>query len=282
MEGLEKRILCQDDEDYDAMVKALCVCARRKNVIIIIYTVVSNHCHAAVLARNHSEAYGYGQEAKRMYAMWFRRKYGAANVMSGVDVKAISLDSDWYVRNALAYIPRNALDNGCNVNDYKWSGFSAMFRNAAALDGIPVKSLQKRQKRQLMHTGDDLKDVNWLLDVNGFLIPSSFCDYTYLEQAFNKDLTFFLKTIGSQNSAEMRRKLVSGPRTMMVDTEFLKVVNEISLRWFQVPVSDLSLDRKTRIMPYIYHTMKTTIPQLARAFSLDRQEVARILGKKMP
>ena len=50
MKGLESLILYRDDDDYDAMVKILCLCARRKNVIVIIYTVVSNHCHVAVLA----------------------------------------------------------------------------------------------------------------------------------------------------------------------------------------------------------------------------------------
>ena len=69
MEGLEKTILCRDDQDYDAMVKILCVCARRKNVLIIVYAVVSNHSHVAVLAARHSEAFAFGQEAKRIYSM---------------------------------------------------------------------------------------------------------------------------------------------------------------------------------------------------------------------
>ena len=43
MEGLETAILCRDDMDYDAMVKILCIAARRKNVIVVIYAVVSNH-----------------------------------------------------------------------------------------------------------------------------------------------------------------------------------------------------------------------------------------------
>ncbi|MBQ1623274.1 MAG: hypothetical protein II097_01790, partial [Bacteroidales bacterium] len=59
MEGLEKTILCRDEQDYDAMVKILCVCARRRNVLIIVYAVVSNHSHVAVLATGHSEAFAF-------------------------------------------------------------------------------------------------------------------------------------------------------------------------------------------------------------------------------
>ena len=173
MKGLESLILYRDDDDYDAMVKILCLCARRKNVIVIIYTVVSNHCHVAVLAGSQAEADDYGQEAKRMYSMWFRNKYGQSRALVGVDIKAIALDSDWYVRNALAYIPRNALDNGCNVNEYKWSGFNAMFRDKNYPGAIPVKSLTKRQRREIMHTGDNLDHVPWL-DILHF-IPYNIC-----------------------------------------------------------------------------------------------------------
>lgn len=102
MEGMESLVLCRDDEDYDAMVKILCVASRRKNVIIIIYAVVSNHCHVAVLAKRQAEAHEYGQEVKRMYSMWLSRKYDVRRALKLVDVKAILLDNDWYVRNALA------------------------------------------------------------------------------------------------------------------------------------------------------------------------------------
>ena len=212
-----------------------------------------------------------------MYSMWFRKKYGQANALLGVDIKAIALDSDWYVRNALAYIPRNALDNRCNVHDYRWSGFGAMFRERNQTCGTPVKTLTKREKREIMHTGDKLDDVPWMLDKAGSLIPASFCDYTYLEQAFNNDLTFFLRVIGSQSSPEMTWKLVDGPRTMQSDGDFLKTIDEISNRWFQTTVPDLSVQNKIRLLPYVYRTTKTTIAQLSRTFGIGRDDVERIL-----
>ena len=95
MEGLEKVILCRDDDDYDALIKMLCICAWRKNVIIVVYAVVSNHCHAAVLAANQADAHAFGQEVKRVYSMWFSQRYGESGRLQKVDVKAISLDTDW-------------------------------------------------------------------------------------------------------------------------------------------------------------------------------------------
>lgn len=281
MEGLERTILCRDEEDYDAMVKILCVSARRKNVILVIYAVVSNHCHAVVLARYQQDADDYGEEVKRMAAMWFSRKYGESGVLKGTDVKAICLDSDWYVRSALAYVLRNALDNGCNVNEYPWSGYRAMFSQDVSkrVSARQVSSLPRDEMRRIMHTADKLKDVPWLLDDSGRLIPSSICDSAYLEQAFGNDQSFFLRTIGSLNPAEMNQKLIDNPRMRLADSEFYKYVAAVSLRWFKAELSKLSLEQKARLIPYISRTMKTSVPQLARAFGLNRDVIRKMLGR---
>ncbi|MBQ8061707.1 MAG: transposase [Bacteroidales bacterium] len=282
VEGLQKVVLCRDEEDYDAFVKIICVCAKRKNVIVIIYAVVSNHCHAGILSSTQSDADEFAQEIKRMYSMWFSRKYRMHGTMKKVDVKAIYLDSDWYVRNALAYIPRNALDNGCNVNDYPWSGYNAMFsRKPVEKCGTKqVRLLHKAEKRRIMHTGDDLSGVGWLLDKDDHLIPGSICDNEYLEQVFNNDHDFFLKTVGGQNSPEMKFKLIECPRAMHRDNDFLKVAEEYSERWFQTSLDNLSKERRIRLIPYLFRTMKTSIPQLSRVFGIGREELSDILRQK--
>ena len=263
------------------MVKIICVAARRCNTIVVIYAVVSNHSHIAVLACSQSDADRYGQEVKRMYSMWFSRRYGEKSALRHTDVKALWLDSDWYIRNALAYIPRNALDNGCSVSGYKWSSYRAVFQSAVSLRPAfrKVSELRKREREQIMHTGDDLSDVPWLIDENGELDPGSFCDVRFLEQAFNNDPAFFLKTVGGQNAAELHQKLIDQPRKMLTDAEFLLNVNDVCQRWFQRPLQELPIEKKARIIPYLWRTMRTTVPQLARTFGLGRDMIATFLGK---
>ena len=60
---------------------------------------------------------------------------------------------------------------------------------------------------------------------------------------------------------------------MQVDSEFYKSVNDISQRWYQTDLADLSLERKTRLLPYLKRTMKTTPSQLARTMGLNREQV---------
>ena len=119
----------------------------------------------------------------------------------------------------------------------------------------------------------------WQLDGKGRLIPYSICDHDYLEQVFNGDPAYYLKTIGGVNVAEMRYLLEEKPYVMQPDSEFYKAVSEICGRWYNVDLAMLSLERKLRIIPYVYHTNKTSIPQLARVFGLDRARIASILGK---
>jgi REP element-mobilizing transposase RayT len=282
LEGMETAVLCRDDADYDAFVKIICVTARRKNVIIIIYAVVSNHSHVAVLAKNKEDAENYGEEVKRVSSMWLAKRYGERGKMQKVDVKALPLDSDWYLRNALAYIPRNALDNGCNVNDYPWSGYRAMFRKEPLQVNHykKVSQMRQRERRAILHTADVLSDVPWLVDADGSLVPESFCDVAYLEQAFNHDQVYFIRTIGSLNSAEMKQKLVDAPRTMMPDPDFYSDADAVAIRWFRTGLSSLSLEQKIRLIPYLKRTRKTTISQLARVFGLKRDKIESILLAK--
>ena len=282
LEGMETAVLCRDDKDYDAFVKIICVAARRKNVIVIIYTVVSNHSHAGVLALFQKDAEDFGEEVKRIGSMWLAKRYGDRGIMQNVDVKALPLDSDWYLRNALAYIPRNALDNGCNVNDYPWSGYRAMFRK----EPLPAEGLRKvsemtqRERRAILHTADPLDDVPWLVDADDALVPESFCDFAYLEQVYNQDQVYFIRTIGDLNGAEMKQKLIDAPRTLMKDSDFYQEVDAIANRWFQTGLTNLTLTQKIRLIPYVKRTHRTNIPQLSRVFGLKRDKVEAILKPK--
>lgn len=281
IKGLETAVLCRDDQDYDMMVKTICVTAWRKNVIVIIYAVVSNHSHIAVLAAKQQDADNFGIELKKIYSMWFSGKYRERKILRHVEVKALCLDNDWYVRNALAYIPRNALDNGSNVNEYPWSGYNAMFCTLLP-SGRNVCSMTKREIKQVLHTKEDLSMVKWQVDGSGKLVPFSFCDHAYLEQAFNNDQAFFLKTIGGLNAAEMHYAIEEKPYQMLPDAEFIKAAEEVSQRWFAKNLVDLSLDRKNRLIPYLYRTMKTSIPQLSRVTGLSRDIIARMLTRPNP
>lgn len=279
LEGLEKAIICRDDEDYDVLVKCMFVCSRRKDVIVVAYCAVSNHGHLVVLAVDWATAKSFGEEVKRIYAMWFNHKYKENNVMMNADVNVLLLDSDWYVKNAVAYDIRNALDNSDqSISDYLWTSFRGLFCNGQCPTNCrDVSSLSQRERKKIFRTNDDLSTSGWKINEKQYLEPASCCDWQYAEEAFGHSQPAFFSALGNVNIAEMQHKMIDGPRKKQIDAEFYKTVNEVCNRWFKKDVSEISLAQKTRILPYLYHTTKTSVSQLARIFNLEQEKVAEIL-----
>ena len=282
LKGLEKKILFRDDEDYDVFVKMIFVCAHRLGLDIIIYGVVSNHGHVCLLACSIEEAELFGRRLKMMYSHYYHNKYRETSILKRVEVSAIAITDDRYLRNVLAYIPRNALDNGApNVEQYRWTGYRGMFCGGKVKEpAIRVRDLTRREKERIMHTGDNLSEVPWLLDDKGGIEPASCCNWRFLEKAFHNDQAFFLRMLGSVNSSEMREKLVDAPRMMKTDSEFLKTATDICWQWFQKNPGELPMDKKARIIPILNRMVRTTVSQLARTFEIEREKVEYFLTGK--
>lgn len=278
LEGMESVLLCRDEEDYDRLIKYFHVCSWVNNVLMVINIAMSNHGHASVLARDYDSARRAGEAVKKNYSQYFSWKYRERGTLIQADVNVQYLDSDWYVRNALAYIPRNALDAGSSIEEYPWSSYRAMF-SSADRDSYSrrVASLCRREKESLLHTHANLSGVPWILDRKGRLDPASACDCQYLESAFNHDQAFFLKTIGSVNCAEMYQKLVSGPRQRQKDDTFHLILADTADRWFHKKIPELTPEMKSRLIPYVFRCYRTSPKQLARCLRMEVHEVEFIL-----
>ena len=269
LEGTDTFVLCRDAEDFDAAVKVMCMAAWRSNVLIVIYSVVSNHCRAVVLSESMENAVRFGEEVKRVYSMWLSRRYKVLRVMRGTSVKVIPLTDCARLRDALAFFPR------CENNP--WSGFGAMFSSAVPSDVVRVSDLSRRDLYEYMHTGSRIKGVPWLLDASCRLVPQSFCDREYLEQAFDNDRTLWLQYVEAVDRVRMRETLIDTPRESKRDMELSYRVNLQCMKWYGMALGEISLEQKCRILPYMYRTSKTTVSQLARVFSMDPERVKRLL-----
>lgn len=282
MEGMESKILFKDDDDYDSFIKILFVTAYKRKCSVVEYCVVSNHAHYVILSESYHFAADFGDETKRIYSMHFNKKYGETGILRRCNTHCVLLDSDRYLRNALAYDLRNALDNGAeNINEYRWSSFRAMFCNGRIV--VPtrkVRELTRDEIRGIMHTHNTLKDVDWVLNANNELEPASTCNWKYLEKAFLNDNTFFLKTLGVLNTSEVKQLLIDNPKERKNDQDMLKSANDISHKWYQLGLNELPIEKKARLLLYVYRSYRTTPNQMARVFELGREKVLSLLHKK--
>jgi len=280
MEGMESVLLCREEEDYDALQKCFYVSCWSNNVIIVADIEMSNHGHIIALAESQKAAQRAAFSIKQRHAQYIATKYKEHNILSRSDIKVIYLDTDWYLRNALAYVPRNALDTGSTIESYKWSSYRAMFSEELP-DGpnYRVSMMTRREKEAVFRTHADLGRVPWMVDKYGILIPATACEHLYAEEAFNNDQAFFLRIVGSVNCAEMELKLVTNPRKRQSDEDMRNTVRDVALRWFKTDVADLSPEMKTRIVPHLYRSHNTSVAQLARCVGLTQAQVKEYIRK---
>lgn len=278
LEGMESVLLCRDEEDYDQLIKGFHVSAWKCNCLVVIDIAMSNHGHVAILAPSMDHAVMVGELIKKRHSQFIAWKYNEPGVLSGSRVDVRYLDYDSYVRNALAYIPRNALDAHGRIEDYPWSGYRGMFVEGKSRHACRrVSALSRRERESLFRTHADLSGVPWLINSTGNLEPASTCDWQYLESAFNHDQAFFLKTIGTVNVAEMRQKLVENMRRKHTDMEMMTVISEMADKFYSRTVPDLSPDMKAKMITYLYRSYRTSVPQLARCLQLPRDLTARLV-----
>ena len=141
-----------------------------------------------------------------------------------------------------------------------------------------VADMSRREREAVFHTHEDLSGVPWLVNADGGVEPASACDYAYLESAFSNDQAFFLKTIGSVNVPEMQQMLVSSGRHSQTDTEMLAVIKQLADKWYHKTIPEMTPEVKARLLPYLYRSYRTTVPQLSRCLGMPRDVVAGLLS----
>lgn len=285
LEGMESVLLCRDDEDYDHLQKSFYLAAWKTGCRVIAEIAMSNHGHAAVLAPTLEKAQNAGEMIKKRHSQYLSWKYNEKGILNRSDICVKYLDTDWYVRNALAYIPRNTVDTGERIEDYRWSSYRGMFVEGRCPSGMyRVANLSRRERELVFRTHEDLSGVQWILNAAGNIEPASACDYGYMESAFNNDQAFFLKAIGSVNTAEMRQMLVLNGRNRQSDSEMMAAISRLADKWYGKNVLDLSPEQKAHVIPYVYRSYRTTVPQLARCLRMPRDVVAGLVpirGRKL-
>lgn len=278
LEGMESVLLCRDDEDYDHLQKSYYLAAWKTGCRVIAEIAMSNHGHVAILAPELAVAQQTGEAIKKRHSQYLSWKYNEKGILNRSDICVKYLDSDWYVRNALAYIPRNTVDTGERIEDYRWSSYRGMFVGGRCPSGMyRVADLSRRERESVFRSHEDLSGVPWILNADGNIEPASACDFHYLESAFNNDQAYYLKMIGSVNVAEMQQMLVLNGKNRQSDSEMLAVITRLAEKWYGKGILEMTPEQKARILPVLYRSYRTTVPQLARCLRMPRDVVAGLV-----
>lgn len=281
--GPEDKVIFRDDEDLRVAHNYIPICARRANVIVASDCVLNTHFHSLVLARNYEDANSFANKFKMSASDYLKNKYAnSTEPFRHIDSAPLLIEDNRYLRNVICYIYKNAHDMGARIDEYKWSSYSSVFQASTnSHDARAVSKMTAREVRNVLRTGDNLHSVNWLLDQEGRIVPSSYCDWEYVESAFNNDLAFFTKILGLTDDAQMEQMLVTDHVDKVSVPELILIAEDKSQSLYHKPVPDLTISQKIPIIKRMYHSLRTTPNQLARCFGLPREKVNEILRIKL-
>lgn len=283
-EGQEDRVIFRDDEDLKVGFNYFPICAHRANVRIVTCIDINTHVHAMVLAREYDDVDSFINMYKISVSKYLTNKYGTSGyscIYRNVDATPILLEDNQHVRNTLCYIAKNSLDLGIRVDRYRWSAYRAMFSHGAI--DVPVKKcsdMSYRQVRNVLRTDSIPHNVEWMITEDGVLEPSSFCDWQYVEEAFNGDASFFLRTLGLTDNNQMDQEMVINPKRRLAIDELLKIIDEKCIKWYGRSLAYLDIAEKIPVIKSIYYSTNTHPAQLARCFGLAKEQIIKFIGKR--
>ena len=103
-EHLEDRLWFRDEEDFRVAMNYVAVVAFIPGVSVLSFILMSNHVHF-VLCCSHERAELFINKFKRLYAAYYRRKYGVCELLrrNGVDIREVR-EHDESLEKAIAYV----------------------------------------------------------------------------------------------------------------------------------------------------------------------------------
>jgi len=185
-------IIFTNDEDFKAGLCILGVCVLLfPGIRLFTFELMSNHLHL-VISGEESEIDAFFQLFKDRL-----RKYleGTGRFMSLSDFKLTKkpICDLKYMRNAIVYTNRNGfvVNPGHTPFSYPWGAnpfyFQPMVKDYAAIAGKPMKAIELRK---ILHgkIGDGIKT---LLQINGVVMATAFCDISTGESLFRDARHYF-------------------------------------------------------------------------------------------
>lgn len=275
--GLEDRVIFRDEEDLKMAHNMFPICAQRSNVIVVIDCAIHTHVHGLVLARNYNEAKSFINNYKISTSKYLTNKYGNGKALMTyreIEAKPVYIEDIYHLRNSICYIPRNSLDLGIRPDNYRWSGYRALFCNGRI--ETPTRTISEinyRDRRKMFHTSAIPEGVDWQVTDDGIIEPASYCDWRYAEDAFGGKLSFFQKIMGLTDDAQMEQEFVINTIKMATPDELLKVIEDKCNKRYSRPRSELSFIQLIPIIKMTYYSHKTTKAQLARCFGLTKDQI---------
>ena len=277
-EHLKAGLWFRDEEDYKVGMNFVAIQAHTSRVVVLSFTLMSNHVHFVVKAESKKDAEAFIEGFKHRYSLYLRRKYGVKEFLrgNGVQIDFISpYDED--PEKAIAYVEMNCVAaNICShPSQYPW-GTGCLFFDQRKPDGRPLGSFSKRACKRLLHTDVESLPDNWLIGADGHILPQNYVDVEAVQAFFRtpQRMNWFLT-----NSSKAKKRLEADDNLPAFrDQVILAAVPDLCQSLFgKRKFSQLTRDEQVEFVRQLHFRFSAHVNQIARVCGLTYEQAARLM-----
>ena len=277
-EHLKAGLWFRDEEDYKVGMNFVAIQAHASRVVVLSFTLMSNHVHFVVKAESKKDAEAFIEGFKHRYSLYLRRKYGVKEFLRGNGVKIDFISPyDEDPEKAIAYVEMNCVAaNICShPSQYPW-GTGGVFFNPGKLSGRPLGAFSKRACKRLLHTDVESLPENWLVGADGYILPQSYVDVAAVEAGFEtpQRMNWFL----ANSSKAKKRRGADDNLPAFRDQVILAAVPDLCQSLFgKREFSQLAREEQVEFVRQLRFRFSAYVNQIARVCGLTYEQAARLM-----
>lgn len=278
-DGMSRLLLFTDSADYISGMNDIPASLFRHKVEMLCFCLMSNHVHF-LMRSTFTGCEEFIREFKRKTAQRLQKRYDLIKPLAGLGTLIKRIDSEEYLKTAIAYILRNpmAANIGCTPYNYRWSSGSTYFNagHDCRYGSIHVRDMHVRQLWKLVKTRIRLPD-DYLIDADGIILPENYIDIKAVERIFGSPKKF-MYYLSRNDDGQFELEQGIADNVPYSYSHIQSLINRICISEFNTKdFSGLSIRDKCRTGILLKKRYGISARQFARLSGIDPDILSQIM-----
>lgn len=202
-----------DEADFKFGMNLIYLLIQSYNVVALSFSLMDTHFHF-VLYGEFDECNDMMRDYIKRLSMYHNRRFSSIKKLKEISLEYQIIDNDWYLKNAICYVIKNATAAGLHFIsfDYPWSSGALYFRSfnywtaPSWAARTQVISLEGRAFRDFFRTrSQDIKEIKDVQIIDGLVFPGEYVAWNIVERVFVTPKSFYY-FLGKSNEIDTEPK----------------------------------------------------------------------------
>lgn len=274
----------RDTEDFRFGMNLIPLLLKKRDVLILAFALMDTHFHF-ILYGERGDCDRFMHDYSRRLSIRIAYRHGERNKLSDVPINCQKIDTDSYLKTAIAYVLRNPYVAGLHTStyDYPWSSCPLMFRSRDSwtspwwLDSADDRTVSLGSvESKAFFKSHDAEAGNWQI-VDGVVFPGQYVAYELAERVFRTHKAFAYH-LGLSKETEFESMGGELSRLSIPDQEMREYRNEVCRRLFGTSgVRGLDTTQRIRLAKELKRLYNSSPKQIIRMSGLVYEEAKDLI-----